>query len=212
MLSAIILIKPKKSDTINYFKQILDIKKIENKTWFIPIIFLMPAIATISYFSAYPLPDNFNLSNYPFISIIVFLSIYFIGAIGEELGWSGYASEPLQIKYGSLKASLILGVVWAIWHIIPYVEMGKPARWILFQCLSTVLLRIVMFWIFNNTNKSIFAMILFHSMINLSPYLLSVHYVNYNPSILLASLIICTVTIVLFRRTDDFSRSRFAKG
>ena len=151
------------------------------------------------------------MENFPFVSIVIFFFLYFIGAAGEELGWSGYATEPLQTKFGAFKASLILGLVWAIWHIVPYIEMGKTFNWILLQCLSTVLLRVIMVWIFNNTNKSIFAMTLFHTMINLSPYLLTIDNVNFNPFILTVSLFICAVTIIIFWQTDNFAIYRFAK-
>ena len=52
--------------------------------------------------------------------VFIFFFVYFIGAISEEIGWSGYAIDPLQDKYGALKASIILGIIWTIWHIIPY--------------------------------------------------------------------------------------------
>lgn len=144
------------------------------------------------------------MATFPFTSLIIFLFLYFIGAIGEELGWSGYATEPLQTKFGAFKASLILGSVWAVWHIVPYIIMGRTFNWILLQSISTILLRVIMVWIFNNTNKSVFAMILFHAMINLSPYLLAVDNVNFNPFILTISLLVCTATILIFWRTDNF--------
>ena len=144
MISAIILLRPNKSKSTNFLNLIFDFKKINNKIWLIPIILLMPTIATISFFATNSQDSNFHNGNFPFVSIVIFFFLYFIGAAGEELGWSGYATEPLQTKFGAFKASLILGLVWAIWHIVPYIEMGKTFNWILLQCLSTVLLRVIM--------------------------------------------------------------------
>jgi membrane protease YdiL (CAAX protease family) len=56
----------------------------------------------------------------PFVTPPVFFIMYFITAIGEELGWMGYAFDSTQSRWRALKASVILGRVWAIWHIIPH--------------------------------------------------------------------------------------------
>lgn len=204
MISAIILLRSNKNNITDFLNLTFDFKKISNKIWYIPIILLMPTIATISYVATHSHDYHFHNGNFPFTSLIIFLFLYFIGAIGEELGWSGYATEPLQTKFGAFKASLILGSVWAVWHIVPYIIMGRTFNWILLQSISTILLRVIMVWIFNNTNKSVFAMILFHAMINLSPYLLAVDNVNFNPFILTISLLVCTATILIFWRTDNF--------
>jgi membrane protease YdiL (CAAX protease family) len=41
-----------------------------------------------------------------------------IAALGEELGWSGYAIDPMQARWGALKASILLGIFWAVYHYI----------------------------------------------------------------------------------------------
>ena len=98
----------------------VDFKKINDKRWYLPIVCLMPAIAVLAYWytklSGVLLPE----SQTPVLYILVFFVVYFIGAIGEEIGWSGYAIDPLQSRYGALKASIILGIIWAVWHIIPW--------------------------------------------------------------------------------------------
>jgi hypothetical protein len=70
-----------------------------------------------------------------------------------------------------LKASLILGIIWATWHVIPFVQTGNPSSWILWKSLSTVAIRILIVWLYNNTGKSVFASILFHDMTNISEFL-----------------------------------------
>ena len=78
------------------------------------------------------------------LSVFIFFFAYFIGAFGEELGWSGYIIDPLQNRYGALKASIILGIEWAIWHIIPFNQAHQTWSWILWQCIGTVFLRVIM--------------------------------------------------------------------
>lgn len=178
-------------------KRSFDFKRIRDRKWYIPIVFLMPVMTALSYgyikMTGAALPE-FKTS---FLSVLIFFFIYFIGAIGEEIGWSGYAIDPLQKRYGALKASIILGFVWAIWHIIPWSQTDQTSVWIIWQSVSTILLRIVMVWIFNNTGKSVFAMILFHTIINLSPYLIPGNGPHYDPFII-SILLLLTVIIVVY--------------
>lgn len=112
-------------------KQAFDYQKIVDKKWYIPIIFLMPIVSLLSYWYL-----NFTETLLPkpqlsISSTFIFFFVYFIGAIGEEIGWSGCAIDPLQNKYGALKASIILGLVWAIWHIIPWSQAHQCINWII---------------------------------------------------------------------------------
>ena len=142
--------------------------------------------------------------------VVIFFFVYFIGSVGEEIGWSGYIIEPLQNKYGALKASIIIGIVWAVWHIIPYYQAHQTTGWIVWQCIGTVFLRIIMVWIFNNTGKSVFAIVLFHTMINISPYLIPNYGSQYNPFIFAVLLIITTVIITFLWGTKTLADYRYS--
>jgi uncharacterized protein len=114
--------------------------------------------------SGLPLPDNLNI---PFKSIPFLFSSFFLGAICEETGYMGYAIEPMQTWFGALKASILIGIPWAIWHYPSIIQQGHNAVWIAWATLGTVAVRVLIVWIFNNTQKSLFACILFHTMMNL---------------------------------------------
>lgn len=198
LAAAILVYKKNKIEGVKaLLKKVFDCRKINKKIWYLPIIFLMPLTALLSYWyvkitgTLLPQPDI------SILSILIFFIVYFIGAIGEELGWSGCIIEALQNKYGALKASIITGVIWAVWHIIPYYQAHQTTKWIIWQCMGTVFLRIIMVWIFNNAGKSVFAMVLFHTMINISPYLIPNYGAHYNPFIF-CMLLMITVVIIVF--------------
>jgi uncharacterized protein len=83
-------------------------------------------------------------------SLVIFVG-FFIGAIGEEVGWSGYALDRMQERWGALQAGILLGSAWAIWHLVPYAQAHRSATWIAWQCVNTVAARILIVWLYNNT-------------------------------------------------------------
>ncbi len=209
--ASILVYKKQKMAGVNeLLKRSLDYKKIIDKKWFIPIVFLLPLITMLSFWY---LKFTGGLSfepPLPLLTICVFFIVYFIGAIGEEVGWSGYVIEPLQNKYGALKASIIIGIIWAIWHIIPWSQTHQTATWIVWQCVATILLRIIMVWIFNNSGQSVFTMVLFHTMINISPYLIPNYSSHYDPFTFSILLLIAVVLIVLFWDSKTLTQYKYA--
>jgi hypothetical protein len=108
--------------------------------------------------------DKFQMS---WLTIPLLFVFFFLGAIAEEVGYTGYATEPMQQRFGALTASIIIGIPWAVWHYPSIIQQGHDATWIAWGTLGTVAVRVLIVWIYNNTGKSLFACILFHTMINL---------------------------------------------
>jgi membrane protease YdiL (CAAX protease family) len=99
-----------------------------------------------------------------------FLQMFFLwllipGLAGtwEEPGFRGYALPRLQFRYSALVASLILGVMWAFWHL-PFVVTGEDI-WT-DAILLTFEWSIVYTWLFNNAKGSVLIVMLFHNMNN----------------------------------------------
>jgi uncharacterized protein len=95
---------------------------------------------------------------------------YLVNPIGEETGWTGFALPRLQQRFKPWLAAVILGVLWAIWHLPAFFvpsEMGvfNPVNFIFFV-LSSILIRIVWTWVTNNTKGSGITGILLHASSN----------------------------------------------
>ncbi len=84
------------------------------------------------------------------------------GGAWEEPGWRGYALPKLQGGHSALLASLILGVVWAFWHL-PLMVIGQIH---LSDPVYIVAWTVVFTWVFNNTNGSVLIAMLMHNMHN----------------------------------------------
>ena len=143
-----------------------DFKRIKSMRWLVPALLLMPTVSFAVYglmrWTDMPLP---NLQIHLGSALLLFAA-FFVGALGEELGWSGYALEPMQARWGALRASLLLGLVGVLWHLTPLVLMGRSLTWIAWWCLYALTFRIFTAWIYNNTGKSVFAAALFHATLN----------------------------------------------
>jgi uncharacterized protein len=85
-----------------------------------------------------------------------------IGGAWEEPGWRGYALPKLQGGHSALLASLILGVVWAFWHL-PLMVIGQIH---LSDPVFIVAWTVVLTWVFNNTNGSVLIAMLMHNIHN----------------------------------------------
>jgi membrane protease YdiL (CAAX protease family) len=86
---------------------------------------------------------------------------------GEEFGWRGYALPRLQALYSALAASLIIGVIWAFWHLPKFLTAGDAhdySFWVF--ALHEIGLAILCTWVFNNTRGSLLMALLFHAALN----------------------------------------------
>jgi len=91
----------------------------------------MPIVSILAYavmrITGLPRPRHVSL---PFHLLPIFIVVFFAGAIGEEVGWSGYVTGPMQERLGALGAGLALGTAWAAWHVIPYIQAHNSISWI----------------------------------------------------------------------------------
>lgn len=175
------------------FKRVFDFDKIHPKTWYLPILLLMPAVMFIQIgimmLMQRPIPPV-QLSG---SALIASTGVFYIAALAEEIGWQGYAIDRLQQRWNALAASVFLGIVWAVWHIVPFIQMQQTPAWIIWQCLNLTATRFIIVWIANNTQKSISSAVLFHTMYNVSTLLTPI----YDPFIVTPILILIAGSITI---------------
>jgi membrane protease YdiL (CAAX protease family) len=102
--------------------------------------------------------------------VALFVFFLFPGSAGgEEIGWRGFALPHLQAARSALGASLVLGVVWGVWHLPLYLvgteirPLSLFAPWV----LLTVAVSVIYTWIYNGTGGSLLMVLLFHAASNL---------------------------------------------
>lgn len=205
----------------DYWKRIIDFKRIPAR-WYLVILLFVPILNGLA-----ALLDvltggtgatwgeaalNFLTNPSSIILSILFATLFpFI----EELGWRGYVLDRLQEQHHALVSSLILGFVWSLWHLPTFfirdsyqasLGIGTPAFWWFFA--GIVPLTFVFTFIYNNTNRSTLAVILFHAMVNFTGELFTLTERADNYSIIL--WFVAAVGITLIWSAGAFTRRKEA--
>lgn len=138
------------------------------RAWWIPVVALVPAMMAATYAVMRLAGTAPRGSHSPLSAIPVLLIMYAVAAGCEEAGWMGYVFPPLRQRLGPLAAGLLVGVVWAVWHLVGFVQADRSALWIVGQCLSTVAIRVLMVWLFDVTGGIVLSAIIVHTLVNVT--------------------------------------------
>jgi membrane protease YdiL (CAAX protease family) len=128
-------------------KRAFDHERIRDKVWYAPILLLMPAMTAVAYgvmrAAGVPLPAP----QFPVLAVPVLFLAFFAAGVGEELGWSGYVTDVLQARWSALRTGVLVGLVWAAWHLVVLLQAHRPPAWIAAWALGTVALRVLTVWL-----------------------------------------------------------------
>jgi membrane protease YdiL (CAAX protease family) len=168
--------------------------RVRAKIWYAPTLLLMPAVMTLSYVVLRLMGVPVPALEITVVSVLALFVIFFLSALGEELGWSGYATDPMQLRWGALVASLVLGMVWAIYHWVGLAQANRSVEWIAWWSLGTVAARIIIVWLYNNTGRSVFIASLFHTTINVTWQVFPIRGSFYDPRV--TAIIMAGVAVI----------------
>jgi len=144
-----------------------------NPIWIAVVFILFPALAAVSYNLALAVNEGIEseLIVSPIMIPVLFLQILFIGgAIGEEFGWRGYALDRLLQLYSPVIATLILGLIWSLWHLpLFFIEGTVQSNVPIWQfILQNTCIAFFYTWIYLRTKGNMLLMILLHAVANTS--------------------------------------------
>jgi membrane protease YdiL (CAAX protease family) len=143
--------------------------------YYLLALVLVPAIWLLGNLLSRALGTEVPFSSSPTVDvkllgmvILFFLYNVIYGGLSEEPGWRGFALPRLQAKFSPLVSSLILGVLWAVWHA-PARFGGIEAKSLsdtLVEWVLIVLVTVIFTWFFNRTKGSILVTALVHPAMN----------------------------------------------
>ena len=138
----------------------------------IPVLILIGIVVQPGLLASFQGLTPRLLVTYPIYLVIVFFGV----ALPEEIGWRGFALPRMQPRFGPLWGTLLLGVLWAFWHLLFFLTPdhgGGPGTGFAtyltnfsYFLLTVIALSIIFTWIFNHTGGSIFISNLVHAAID----------------------------------------------
>lgn len=140
--------------------------------WYIIIIILSIVLCGLSLFLFNSIFGQINKPEPAYNFLFYFILILPLSALWEELGWRGFLLPILQEKYSPLKASMIIGFVWGLWHLPIYLAIDpygdKTIIFFFIMFIGCFALSTITTWLYNSTRGSLFICILFHNAVNTS--------------------------------------------
>ena len=145
--------------------------------WYLVAILAIPSINLLNiaiFHDSVPA----NMGWLVIVPVLIFGQIWVV--IAEEFGWRGFALPRLQNRFGSLGATLILGPIWALWHLPMFFTQGSPqysenvlaslAMYAIIMCFISIILTML----YNRSGGSVLACMLFHAFLNIAAFTVQV--------------------------------------
>jgi len=149
---------------VSYFKRLTLWRM--SISWWLFMVLATPAIFYLAAALTGTISDPFPFS--PWYDVIPALLFMLVLGPVEEFGWRGFALPLLQRRFNPFQASLIIGIIWGIWHLPAFVIGGTPhSEWVFAQFfIAAVAISIIMTAMFNASRGSILTVALFHFQLN----------------------------------------------
>lgn len=142
--------------------------------WYVFAVTYMAAAkltTAVAYRGLYGTWPAFGSEPWYLLIAATFFSTLVGGQAGEELGWRGYALPRLAERMGLRSAGIVLGVVWAAWHLPLFFWFPNADTYgqsFPTYAVGVVAISIAMTWLYARTNGSLFLTMLMHSAVNQS--------------------------------------------
>jgi uncharacterized protein len=170
-----------KQERRDYWNRLTGFKRIGLK-WYAIILLVPPVSSALAILQGLLSDGNIpsldtavGYVTHPLKIIPFAIVILLYGPLPEEMGWRGYALDRLQRRWSALASSLVLGIIWSIWHMPLFFMRGTlmsdvfplwSSRFWVAMGPGILAGAVLMTWVYNNTGRSTLAAVLLHFMMN----------------------------------------------
>lgn len=146
--------------------------------WLLAAVAAFPSIALLATALAH-LRDHVALPAHLVVTPPMGWAMLVVGQLlimhGEEYGWRGFALPRLERLFGPLGGALVLGVLWACWHLVLFWTSGSwQSGSFAVYVVATVASCVVQAMLFFRAHRSTLAAMLFHGALNATQFVLDV--------------------------------------
>jgi len=190
--------------------------------WWLVALLLLPALQFASVLLtawlthapidfSHPMIRDFVPLDAPLPALVFLWLILEILTNGEEWGWRGYVLPRLQAKYSALTASLIIGMIWSVWHLPKFMGTGfSGERSFIWFTIAHLALSVLYTWLYNNTRGSLLLAVLFHATGNTAGVILPIGFAvagGIEKNIMVVLYIGAAVVVAFFAGAKKLSRT-----
>jgi membrane protease YdiL (CAAX protease family) len=144
--------------------------------WYLAALFLEPLLIVLGVYGNALVtgvaPDFSKVTAYKIFGegaiLWLFVVPFFLTDLisnGEEMGWRGYVLPRLQAKYSALTSTLILGIVWGLWHLLKFLPHWNAVSFAFFM-VHIMAFAVTQTWLYNNTKGSLLLVAICHASAN----------------------------------------------
>jgi membrane protease YdiL (CAAX protease family) len=137
--------------------------------WYAPLL-IVPVIATAVLGGLSLVSPDFAPGIVTAENALLPLALFMMGSFGagiEELGWTGFATPQLRLARGVLGTGLTLGLLWGSWHFLGDFSGSRsiygalfPLHFLAFWIVPLTAIRVLMVWVYDNTDSLLLAQLL----------------------------------------------------
>ncbi len=209
-----------KEEMVELFKRFF-LWRVDWKWWLVALL-LLPALQFASVLLtswltrvpadySHPMIRDVVPLEAPLLALVVPWILFEVLTNGEEMGWRGYVLPRLQAKYSALVSSLIVGVIWSVWHLPKFMGTGMSGeRSFVWFTLAHLALAVLYTWLYNNSRGSLLLVVLFHATGNTAGMFLPVSLAvpgGIAQNMLVALYVVAAVIVTLVAGAERLSRT-----
>jgi uncharacterized protein len=209
---AMVLLVHDREQRRDYWRRCFSLRRI-GMLWWLVILLIFPVIIGLSIAIDVAMGGSMPgmemlrnlIANPVTIPLTAFIS-FMSGPWAEEFGWRGYALDRIIKPLGAIRGSIVLGLIWGVWHLPLFFmsatwhsEIGFELTGFWTFTLRSVGLGLIMTWVYLNTDRSILSGILMHFTSNFSGQLLAPYSVRFE---VVSMILMLTIGLILCARMN----------
>lgn len=132
----------------------------------------------------------------PWLDVLTLVVPLLVAAMTEEVGWTAWLLPRLSSAWGRLRASLLTGLTWGVWHSVPYLQAGNPAGWVVGQVLFSLVFRLLIVGATSGMAAALLLAVILHATYNLAWQGVLASGSNYSPWTTSGVTAVCLVIVL----------------